>query len=366
MGQIDLEVRNLKKYFGSVCAVNDVSLQICNGEFFSILGPSGCGKTTLLRIIAGLLPPDKGSVYLRGRCIDSVPAYRRDINTVFQNYALFPHMTVFDNIAFGLSVKKLQKKEIREKVLSAIDLVELEGLENRKPKQLSGGQQQRVALARALVNQPSVLLLDEPLGALDVKLRQLMQDELKKLQKKLRTTFIYVTHDQEEAISMSDRIAIMKDGRIEQVGTPIEIYSRPKTKFIAGFIGDANFFEGKPAFVNDSTICLRIDNQYAIKAFSRNQLDISTKVIIMVRPEKIRILPSFQTLDLKDNNEINIVNGQIEDVLYLGNMIEYIVRISSKTRVIVFEQNYSDQSIYKKGARIVAFWKAKDSVLLSE
>src|SRR6266542_3275578 len=229
----------------SVVAVEDVDLQVGAGEFFSLLGPSGCGKTTTLRMLAGFEEPSSGRILLYGRDMVGVPPYRRDVNMVFQHYALFPHMSVHDNIAFGLRYKKVPRDEIRRRVAEALRLVELEGREQRRPRQLSGGQQQRVALARALVNRPRALLLDEPLGALDLKLRRAMQLELKRIQREVGITFVYVTHDQEEALTMSDRLAVMNAGRIEQLGTPRELYERPATRFVANFLGTSNLFSGR-------------------------------------------------------------------------------------------------------------------------
>ena len=245
MAEVSLELKEIKKSFTEGEAVLDnISLEISKGEFITLLGSSGCGKTTTLRIIAGLEQPDAGSVWLDGREVTGLEPNQRDVNTVFQNYALFPHMNVAENIGYGLKLKKVPKSEIRKKVSQMLELVQLEGYEKRKPSELSGGQKQRVAIARALVNNPKVLLLDEPLGALDLQLRRAMQIELKHLQKKLGITFIYITHDQEEAINMSDRIAVMKDGRIEQIGTPDEIYNHPKTSYVATFVGNANILTG--------------------------------------------------------------------------------------------------------------------------
>ena len=245
MAEVSLELKEIKKSFTEGEAVLDnISLEISKGEFITLLGSSGCGKTTTLRIIAGLEQPDAGSVWLDGREVTGLEPNQRDVNTVFQNYALFPHMNVAENIGYGLKLKKVPKSEIRKKVSQMLELVQLEGYEKRKPSELSGGQKQRVAIARALVNNPKILLLDEPLGALDLQLRRAMQIELKHLQKKLGITFIYITHDQEEAINMSDRIAVMRDGRIEQIGTPDEIYNHPKTSYVATFVGNANILTG--------------------------------------------------------------------------------------------------------------------------
>src|SRR5213078_4190419 len=239
-GGVAISLEGVVKRFGSVLAVEETTLDIRDGEFFSMLGPSGCGKTTTLRMIAGFEVPDEGRVLLRGADVTNVPPNQRNVNTVFQHYALFPHMNVFDNVSFGLELKKVPRGERRERVAEMLRIVQLEGMEKRKPQQLSGGQQQRVALARALVNRPAALLLDEPLGALDVKLRKQMQLELKRIQSTLGTTFVYVTHDQEEALAMSDRIAVMNGGRVEQIGSPREIYEHPQTAFVADFIGSLN------------------------------------------------------------------------------------------------------------------------------
>ena len=244
MTEIDVRLERVSKFFGDVPAVDDLSLDIAEGEFFSLLGPSGCGKTTTLRMIGGFEDPSLGTVYLGGRDVTDLPPYRRDVNTVFQSYALFPHLDVFENVAFGLRRKKVGGKDIGQRVRDAMSLVDLEGFEKRKPSQMSGGQQQRVALARALVNRPKVLLLDEPLGALDLKLRKQMQLELKRIQEEVGITFIYVTHDQEEAMTMSDRLAVMRRGQIEQIGAPELVYESPATEFVAGFLGASNLLDG--------------------------------------------------------------------------------------------------------------------------
>src|SRR6188474_3189123 len=263
---IAIALENVSKRFGQAAAMRDVTHAIREGEFFSLLGPSGCGKTTTLRMIAGFEVPDEGRVILQGRDVTSVFSNRRPVNMVFQQYALFPHMSIYDNIAFGLKVKRVSRKEHRGRVLEILRVVELEGLENRRPRQLSGGQQQRVALARALVNQPAALLLDEPLGALDVKLRKQMQLELKKIQTELGTTFVYVTHDQEEALSMSDRIAVMNDGVVEHLGTPREVYERPATPFVADFVGVLNAAELAVSSVDGDRAILTINDRDRVVA----------------------------------------------------------------------------------------------------
>ena len=272
MAEISLELKEIKKSFTEGEAVLDnISLVISKGEFITLLGSSGCGKTTTLRIIAGLEQPDAGSVWLDGREVTGLEPNQRDVNTVFQNYALFPHMNVAENIGYGLKLKKVPKNEIKKKVFQMLELVQLEGYEKRKPSELSGGQKQRVAIARALVNNPKVLLLDEPLGALDLQLRRAMQIELKHLQKKLGITFIYITHDQEEAINMSDRIAVMKDGRIEQIGTPDEIYNHPKTSYVATFVGNANILHGVVERVQGYNAVVKIGNDRVIVNLGTNQ-----------------------------------------------------------------------------------------------
>ena len=272
MAEISLELKEIKKSFAEGEAVLDnISLVISKGEFITLLGSSGCGKTTTLRIIAGLEQPDAGSVWLDGREVTGLEPNQRDVNTVFQNYALFPHMNVAENIGYGLKLKKVPKNEIKKKVSQMLELVQLEGYEKRKPSELSGGQKQRVAIARALVNNPKVLLLDEPLGALDLQLRRAMQIELKHLQKKLGITFIYITHDQEEAINMSDRIAVMKDGRIEQIGTPDEIYNHPKTSYVATFVGNANILHGVVERVQGYNAVVKIGNDRVIVNPGTNQ-----------------------------------------------------------------------------------------------
>ena len=272
MAEVSLELKEIKKSFTEGEAVLDnISLEISKGEFITLLGSSGCGKTTTLRIIAGLEQPDAGSVWLDGREVTGLEPNQRDVNTVFQNYALFPHMNVAENIGYGLKLKKVPKSEIKKKVSQMLELVQLEGYEKRKPSELSGGQKQRVAIARALVNNPKVLLLDEPLGALDLQLRRAMQIELKHLQKKLGITFIYITHDQEEAINMSDRIAVMRDGRIEQIGTPDEIYNHPKTSYVATFVGNANILHGVAESIQGENAIVKIGNDRVIVKLETSQ-----------------------------------------------------------------------------------------------
>ena len=317
LNSIGIEGRkNVVKKFDEVTAVDDIDLTIGDGEFFSLLGPSGCGKTTTLRMIAGLELPTAGSVLIHGEEMGLKPPNKRPVNTVFQNYALFPHMTVAGNIEFGLQMQKVPKEERSELIEWAINLVEMDGLSHRKPTQLSGGQQQRVALARALVNRPEVLLLDEPLGALDLKLRQQMQIELKNLQREVGITFIYVTHDQEEAVTMSDRIGVMHEGKLLQIGTPEDIYERPTTRFVADFIGRSNFLEATVASENEVVL----SNGDRLQLQSDHETGES--VAITVRPERL-------TIHKKRENSTNQhqIDGVVDSVVYLGNAIVYSIAI---------------------------------------
>jgi len=357
-----VELRNVTKRFGEVVAVDNISLDIQQGEFFSLLGPSGCGKTTTLRMVAGFIHPTEGDVYIKGKLVNGVPAYNRDTNLVFQQLALFPHMDVYDNIAFGPVVKrKLKKEEIRDRVHKVLDLVELSGLEDRAVQHLSGGQQQRVAIARALINEPAVLLLDEPLGALDLKLRLQMQIELKDLQQRIGTTFIYVTHDQGEAITMSDRIAVINDGRIEQVATSEEIYSRPATKFVAQFIGDTNLFPGQ--LVSKEGEELYIDSQgIRICAYSNSTVtaSIGESVYMSLRPEKIKL--STSTSALTDDN---IYQGRIKTATFMGSILRYEISLESGHELIVEQPNVTDR-ILNTGDDINVSWSKESCAILSE
>jgi spermidine/putrescine transport system ATP-binding protein len=357
-----LQVEDVVKRFGEVLAVDHVSIEILAGEFFSILGPSGCGKTSLLRLIAGLEEPDFGAIYLDGKLINAIPPYRRDVNMVFQNYALFPHMNVYENIAFGLKMKRAKKSNIDEKVSKALELVGLSGMGTRKPKQLSGGQQQRVALARALVNEPPILLLDEPLGALDLKLRKQMQMELKSLQKKLGITFIYVTHDQEEALTMSDRIAVMRLGQIEQMATPSQVYEEPETEFVANFIGTStNLFPGDLRDVNGSTLALTTPDGLEVKAPAANGIKTPKTATVMVRPEKIRITPYKP--ECKPEGDVNLLHGRIEEIVYLGTVTQFIVNISNR-KLFVLEKNYSKELELKTDQKVFVSWDISSAVVL--
>ncbi len=318
-------VAGLRKSYGDVEALGGVELAIMPGEFFTLLGPSGSGKTTLLRLIAGFERPDAGTVRLAGRDVTGVPPYARDVNTVFQDYALFPHMTVAENIEYGLKVKRVSKPKRRQRVTEALEMVRLPGLGGRKPAQLSGGQRQRVALARAIVNEPQVLLLDEPLGALDLKLRQEMQLELLRVQREVGITFVYVTHDQEEALTMSDRIAVMSNGAIVQVGTPVEVYEHPRTPFVAGFIGVSNLIE-------------RDGHQ------------------MTVRPEKITLLTGQDQAP----PEAHVEAGQVRDVIYVGVLTRYVVALDAGGELVVSRQNAGEDGTgaITKGSQVRVAWRA--------
>jgi spermidine/putrescine transport system ATP-binding protein len=354
-GLYDVELQNVTKKFANTVAVNDVSLQIQAGEFMTLLGPSGCGKTTLLRMIAGFEIPDTGTVLLGGTNVTNVPPYRRDVTTVFQQYALFPHLDVFNNIAFGLQRRHLKGEEIKKRVADALEMMRLEGMEDRKPNELSGGQQQRVALARALVLEPKVLLLDEPLAALDLKLRKQMQYELKSLQRRLAISFVFVTHDQEEALTMSDRVVVMNVGHIEQIGDPQEIYERPRTEFVAGFIGDSNILEGTVESVTQDVSVVKIsDATFAVRG---NGVKAGDQVRVMIRPEKIR---------LSTNSTNRLLKGRIDSAMYLGEATQWKVVMDGGQTLTVLEQNSEPSgSIESRVGQMVSLsWEADSAVLL--
>lgn len=331
--EYDVELRGVSKRYGRALAVDHVDLRVGHGEFYSLLGPSGCGKTTTLRLIAGFERPDEGQVLIGGRDVAGSPPYRRDVNTVFQHYALFPHMTVAENVAFGLQQRKVPAEQIAGRVAEALEMVRLDRLGHRRPAELSGGQQQRVALARALVNHPTVLLLDEPLGALDMKLRKEMQVELKALQQQVGITFVYVTHDQEEALTMSDHIAVMSGGRVLQEGAPREIYEHPATRFVADFIGLTNFLDGEVVELKDNRVLVKIGDGLKVWCDSQAAPTPGSAVTVGVRPEKIEIFEQAPTAVL------NCWRGQVVSGVFLGEQTEYLVRLDHGSEVVVRRQN---------------------------
>jgi spermidine/putrescine transport system ATP-binding protein len=362
---VEVGLYNVTKRFGATVAVDNVTIAVGRGEFFSLLGPSGCGKTTSLRMIAGFEEPDDGRVELTGRDIVGVPPYKRNVNTVFQSYALFPHMTVAENVAFGLKRKKLPKHEIRDLVRHYLELVELPTYDDRRPSQLSGGQQQRVALARALVNEPAVLLLDEPLGALDLKLRKQMQLELMRIQREVGVTFVYVTHDQEEALVMSDRLAVMSQGRVEQIGIPEDIYERPATRFVAGFIGTSNIIEAE--------VTGRVGDLLQIEAGPADRLLVAPpagrgihageEVAFTVRPEKLRVVPETEAVP----DGFCTVLGTVVDVVYQGVSTQLVVRTDTNTTLVAFRQNNERVSdAGAPGTRVRLVWDPEFNVVIGD
>ena len=393
MAEVSLELKEIKKSFTEGEAVLDnISLEISKGEFITLLGSSGCGKTTTLRIIAGLEQPDAGSVWLDGREVTGLEPNQRDVNTVFQNYALFPHMNVAENIGYGLKLKKVPKSEIKKKVSQMLELVQLEGYEKRKPSELSGGQKQRVAIARALVNNPKVLLLDEPLGALDLQLRRAMQIELKHLQKKLGITFIYITHDQEEAINMSDRIAVMRDGRIEQIGTPDEIYNHPKTSYVATFVGNANILHGVAESIQGENAIVKIGNDKVIVKLETSQQDTKDtgakhhltageNVTLAVRSENILLQEAAaigdtgtdngDTVDISvaggisdihDTNSISGLQATVTEKNFAGGQLRVTLKLSDGTQLIA--SRYGIDASVAEGQTVRCSFLPADAVLV--
>jgi len=358
-----LEIEGVSKSFGPLKAVEGVSLEIRKGEFFSLLGPSGCGKTTLLRMLAGFETPDAGRIRIDGEDVTALPPNRRNVNTIFQSYALFPHLTVRENIAFGPRVAGWPRDRIQDEVARLLSLTQLEDQARKKPAEISGGQKQRVAIARALINKPDVLLLDEPLAALDLKLRQRMLIELDLLHDQFGITFLYVTHDQGEAMSLSDRIAIMRNGRIEQVGPPAEIYEAPRTSFVAAFIGDTNFLEGRVAEIVAGDYCrLEVDGFPPIVCFNDKQIGQGRTVSLSLRPEKLRMWREKP----EDDRRHNIVPGRVEDVIYLGSHTKYWVRVEEH-RLAVFEQHNRfllDETPTRWKQDVWVSWHADDAFML--
>jgi spermidine/putrescine transport system ATP-binding protein len=391
MTQKDVELIHVIKEFaaprkdGLVRAVDDVSLEIYDGEFFALLGPSGCGKTTTLRMIAGFEDTSSGQILIRGKAVQDVPPFHRPVNTVFQDYALFPHMTALQNVMFGLEMEGVDRKEARRRAMEALELVQLPQAADRKPRQLSGGMQQRVALARALVKRPAVLLLDEPLSALDLKLREAMRYELKAMQKTLGITFIFVTHDQEEAMTMADRIAVMDRGKVLQVGTPEDIYEMPATKFVADFIGETNFIEGALIDRQGQFGVIKLDESTSIRAvLPESNGSSGGNCTVVVRPEKLNLFPisgpmkypdgssdsaeSYKAALLKDP-DITLLTGKILQDIYIGTDTRYRVGIGQdyNIEVIVRVQNYGLRSdtYFEKGDLVNVFWDSENARLLS-
>ena len=393
MPDILLELKNIKKSFTpGEDVLDDICLTVARGEFVTLLGSSGCGKTTTLRIIAGLEQTDSGSVWINGQDVTKLPPDKRDVNTVFQNYALFPHMNVAENIGYGLKLRKVPRGEIKKKVAQMLELVQLEGYEKRKPSELSGGQKQRVAIARALVNNPKVLLLDEPLGALDLQLRRAMQIELKHLQKKLGITFIYITHDQEEAINMSDRIAVMKDGRIEQIGTPDEIYNHPKTSYVATFVGNANILHGVAENIQGENAIVKIGNDRVIVKLETSQQDTGDtrakqylaareKVTLAVRSENILlqetavigdtgtdhrdtvdISVSGGGLDAHNKNSVSGLQATVTEKNFAGGQLRVTLKLSDGTQLIA--SRYGIDASVAEGQTVRCSFLPTDAVLV--
>lgn len=393
MPDILLELKNIKKSFTpGEDVLDDICLTVARGEFVTLLGSSGCGKTTTLRIVAGLEQTDSGSVWINGQDVTKLPPDKRDVNTVFQNYALFPHMNVAENIGYGLKLRKVPRGEIKKKVAQMLELVQLEGYEKRKPSELSGGQKQRVAIARALVNNPKILLLDEPLGALDLQLRRAMQIELKHLQKKLGITFIYITHDQEEAINMSDRIAVMKDGRIEQIGTPDEIYNHPKTSYVATFVGNANILHGVAESIQGENAIVKIENDRVIVKLETSQQDTGDtgakqylaageKVTLAVRSENILlqetavigdtgtdhrdtvdISVSGGGLDAHNKNSVSGLQATVTEKNFAGGQLRVTLKLSDGTQLIA--SRYGIDAFVAEGQTVRCSFLPTDAVLV--
>lgn len=350
MKEIIVSLMNVEKIFGANRVVKNLNMEIQEGEFLTMLGPSGCGKTTTLRMIAGFEDSTSGVIKVEGERVEEKEPFERNVNTVFQNYALFPHMTIFDNVAYSLTVKKMPKDEIKKRVAEMLELVQLTGFEKRKPDQLSGGQKQRVAIARALVNRPKVLLLDEPLGALDMKLRKQMQLELKRLQKKLNITFIYVTHDQEEALTMSDRIAVMNNGSLEQIGTPQEIYDKPKTKFVADFIGESNVMEGLVTDISGDIITVATEcGNVKVKGegFACDEF-----IYVCVRPENIKYG--------KKHMEGFTLKGVVKEHIYVGSIVKTILNLPNGDEIKV--NRFAFEKMEDVNTVLSIYWNPENAV----
>ena len=352
---VAVELAGITKRFGQFVAVDDLTLDIYEGEFFSLLGPSGCGKTTTLRMIAGFEEPTEGGISVSGDPVRGVPPYRRPVNTVFQSYAIFPHLNVFDNVAFGLRRAGVKGEELRRRVVDACEMVQLSGFEKRKPNMLSGGQQQRVALARALINRPKVLLLDEPLGALDLKLRKEMQLYLKDLQHEVGITFIYVTHDQEEALTMSDRIAVINEGKVQQVADPPTLYERPKNRFVADFIGQTNVFSGTVEAVDGSRVTLSVPSGEKVEASTGEaEVVVGQEAHAAVRPEKVRF----------GGEGDNVMTVKIHQIVYLGVSTQYIADLPGGEKLVLYQQNTTEEDHPQIGDEARVSWDARNCLIL--
>jgi spermidine/putrescine transport system ATP-binding protein len=369
-----VQLDRVTKYFGSVTAVNDVSLDIREGEFFSLLGPSGCGKSTTLRMVAGFEEPDRGSIMIQGLDVTDKPANKRNANMVFQNYELFPHMTVYENVSYGLKIKRVPKGEARGRTETMLETVGVGGLGHRRASQLSGGQQQRVALARALVNQPAVLLLDEPLSALDAKLRKRMQLELKTIQNKLGTTFIYVTHDQEEALLMSDRIGIMNDGQLLQVGSAREIYESPGNEFVADFVGSLNDFQVRVDEVDGHRATARLGEGQQVAVGVAADTAVGATLRVAIRPERVRLRRQNEREDAigtpsdtaSPANEDCAVFGVVGEVMYLGPLTHYLVDTPVLGRLVSQQLSEREHARFQPGDQVVLSWEADGAFVLSD
>ncbi len=389
MAPIDVELNNVIKEFPArggelpVRAVDDVSLEIEDGEFFALLGPSGCGKTTTLRMIAGFEETTYGEILIRGKAVQNVPPFHRPVNTVFQDYALFPHMTVLQNVMFGLEMEGVNRTDARRRAIEALEMVRLPKVLDRKPRQLSGGQQQRVALARALVKQPMVLLLDEPLGALDLKLRREMQFELKEMQQELGITFIFVTHDQEEAMTMADRIAVMDQGKVLQVGTPEQVYETPATQFVADFIGETNFVKARVANLNGKFAIVKLGDGTAFQAAltADQPVTVDQEVIVGIRPEKINLFAtkgaivydegSSDSADefkqaLQRDPRISVIRGVIKQDVYIGTDTRYVIELGDQQQLVSRVQNFGLRSdtYFDAGMEVNVYWNAENARIL--